>query len=131
MPANAPRPLILILENDGHLADALALLMHDWGFAAVPARSARAAARELGPRIKEVCAIVADYYLEEGFTGIRDASAIANAAGRAIPTILTTGHSILAEHQDVFPVLRKPFDPCVLQRWLEDHVGRSRTAVVA
>ena len=65
------RPLILILENDGRLAVALTILVEDWGFTPVTANSASAAARALGPRVQDVTAIIADYHLDDGFTGIR------------------------------------------------------------
>jgi CheY-like chemotaxis protein len=125
MPASPSRPLIVILENDQHLANALALLTHDWGYMAVSARSASIIARTLGPRIVDVCAIVADYHLDDGFTGVKAASAIAKAIGHRVPTIVTTAHLELAEREDVFPVLCKPFDPGVLHRWLDDHVSRT------
>jgi len=70
MPTSHPRPLIVVIENDGQLADAIGFLLHDWGFTAVPAKSAAAAARVLGPRIKDVSAVIADYHLDDGFTGI-------------------------------------------------------------
>lgn len=117
-------PLVLILENDGRLAAALTILVDDWGFSSVTAKSAAAAARALGARIKDVHAIVADYHLDDGFTGIKGAKALATAIGRAVPTIVTTGHAVLAEHENVYPVLRKPFDPNILHRWLVEHVDR-------
>jgi len=128
MPTSHPRPLIVVIENDGQLADAIGFLLHDWGFTAVPAKSAAAAARVLGPRIKDVSAVIADYHLDDGFTGIKSAVALAKAIGRPVPTIVTTGHATLAEHQNVFPVLSKPFDPGILHRWLNDHVD-PRSAV--
>jgi len=117
------RPLILIIENDSSLADALALLVSDWGFASFSARSGSAAARTLGSHIEDVRAIVVDFHLDDGFTGIKEAVAITKAIGHPVPTIVTTAHAMLAEHEDVFPVLSKPFDPGVLRRWLEHHVG--------
>lgn len=119
------RPLILILENDGRLAVALTILIEDWGFTPIAANSASAAARALGPRVQEVNAIIADYHLDDGFTGINGARALALAIGHAVPTIVTTGHAILAEHADAFPVLSKPFDPSILRHWLEAHVTRA------
>lgn len=125
MPNASIRPLILILENDGRLAVALTILVEDWGFAPVTANSASAAARALGPRMQDVTAIIADYHLDDGFTGINGARALTLAIGHAVPTIVTTGHAVLAEHANVFPVLSKPFDPSILRRWLDTHVDRS------
>ncbi len=121
------RPLILVLENDGRLAVVLTVLIEDWGFAPITANSASAAARALGSRIQQVDAIIADYQLDDGFTGINGARALARAIGHAVPTIVTTGHAILAEHANAFPVLSKPFDPSILRRWLEVHVDQHQT----
>lgn len=125
MPQAEPRPLILVLENNGRLAVALTILIEDWGFTPVTANSASVAARALGPRVQDVNAIIVDYHLDDGFTGINGARALTRAIGHAVPTIVTTGHAILAEHANAFPVLSKPFDPSILRRWLEDHVERS------
>jgi len=124
MPASGSRPLIVIIENDLPLADALALLMRDWGYRAVSAKSASIIVQALGPRIADVCAIIADYRLDDGFTGIKAALGITKAIGRRVPTIVTTAHPGLAEREDAYPVLSKPFDPSVLHRWLDDHVTR-------
>ena len=125
------RPLIVIVENDQHLADALSLLVRDWGFEAHPASSAAGAVRALGPRIVDVRAIIADYHLDEGFTGIKGATALAQAIGHKVPTIVTTGHAMLAEREYVFPVLSKPFDPGILHRWLNDHVDSAAGPLAA
>ncbi|MGH6816655.1 MAG: response regulator [Hyphomicrobiaceae bacterium] len=131
MPASRPRPLVVVIENDSRLADAVGLLLHDWGFAAVLAKSAGTAARILGVRIKDVSAVIADYHLDDGFTGIGSAAALGTAIGRSVPTIVTTGFPVLAEHRNVFPVLAKPFDPGLLHRWLEDHVDRRPATAAA
>ena len=131
MPATSSRPLVIIIENDRTMADALGMLVHDWGFGVISAPSAKEVVRALGPAIKDVSAIITDYHLDEGFTGIKGASALAQAIGHKVPTIVTTGHAVLAEHADVFPVLSKPFDPGVLHRWLTDHVGGPMSVAAA
>src|SRR5262245_45683011 len=87
MSRSQPCPLIVVIENDSQLGDAIGLLLHDWGFSAVSAKSACAAARVLGSRIKNVSAVIVDYHLDDGFTGIQSAVALANAIGRPVPTI--------------------------------------------
>jgi DNA-binding NtrC family response regulator len=119
-----PGPLILVIENDGRLAVALTILIEDWGFTPVTANSVSAAARALGNRMRDVTAIITDYHLDDGFTGINGARALTLAIGRTVPTIVTTGHSVLAEHANAFPVLSKPFDPSILRKWLDEHVEK-------
>ncbi len=123
MPATSSRPLVVVIENDRTLAATLGMLLHDWGFTVVSAPSAREAVRALGSKIRDIRAIITDYHLDDGFTGIKGAQAITQAIGHEVPTVITTGHPVLAEHQDVFPVLWKPFDPAILHRWLDDQVG--------
>jgi hypothetical protein len=50
--------------------------------------------------------------------------AIASAVGHSIPTIVTTGHGDFAAVASSFPVIRKPFDPDILRRWLSHNLGR-------
>ncbi len=116
------RPLVVIIENDRILAEALSMLVGDWGYAVISVATPALAVRRLGLRVHQIAAIIADYHLDDGFTGIKGAAALALASGHAVPTIVTTGHPVMAEHEDMFAVLWKPFDPSVLQRWLADHV---------
>jgi two-component system, sensor histidine kinase len=119
----SPRPIVAIVENDQMAADALLYLMRDWGYQPIVGRSASQVAKALGARIESVRAIVVDYQLDDGFTGIRAASALVAAIGRPVPTIVTTGYPLIAEKEEAFPVLWKPFDPWLLQNWLDTHVN--------
>jgi DNA-binding NtrC family response regulator len=112
------RPLILVIDDDQRMARALSLLLDDWGFAYVTAESPTAAVRSLGPRLKEVRAVITDYHLQDGFTGIKGAAAIVKAIGRPVPTLVTTCFLDLADNLSAFPVLAKPFDPNLLRQWL-------------
>ena len=116
------RPLVLIIEDNPQTANALSMLLDDWGFAFVTAESPSAAVRLLGARVTEVQALITDYHLQYGFTGIKGAVAVANAVGHPVPTLVTTGFLERAECLDTFPVLSKPFDPSVLHQWLSFHL---------
>ncbi|HRK20098.1 MAG TPA: response regulator [Hyphomicrobiaceae bacterium] len=129
--ASSEAPLVVIIENDRAMAEALSLLVEDWGYEAVATATPAMAVRRLGPRVHDIAAIIADYHLDDGFTGMKGATALAQASGHRVPTIVTTGHPVMAEHENLFSVLWKPFDPSVLQRWLVDHVGRASTARIA
>jgi DNA-binding NtrC family response regulator len=117
------RPLVLIIEDDEETASALSMLLKDWGYAYAMADSAAAAVRALGPHVKEVRALITDFHLEDGFTGITGACAVAKAIGHPIPTLVTTGFVDLEPYlAKSFPVLSKPFDPTVLHQWLSLHI---------
>jgi DNA-binding NtrC family response regulator len=102
---------------------ALTMLIDDWGFSCVAARSSREAAQTLGHRLTHVSAIITDIEIDGQMRGIRDALAIAATLGRPVPTIITTGHSDFASVASPFPVIRKPFDPDILHQWLVHKLG--------
>lgn len=123
--ASAPpvRPLVVVIEDDYRSSLALTMLIDDWGFSCVAARSSREAAQTLGHRLAHVSAIITDVEIDGQMRGIRDALAIATTLGRPVPTIITTGHSDFASVASPFPVVRKPFDPDILRRWLVHKLG--------
>jgi DNA-binding NtrC family response regulator len=119
----APRPLIVVIEDDYRSSMALSMLIDDWGFSCISARCSREAVQTLGHRLTNVAAIVTDVEIGGQMRGIRDAMAIASTIGRTVPTIVTTGHGDFANFAGPFPVIRKPFDPDVLHSWLIHKLG--------
>lgn len=122
-PLPAARPLIVVIEDDYRSSMALTMLIDDWGYSCVAARSSREAVRTLGHRLSSVSAIITDVEIDGQMRGIRDALAIAATIGHPVPTIITTGHSGFAASSP-FPVIRKPFDPDILHRWLVHRLGQ-------
>jgi DNA-binding NtrC family response regulator len=123
-PASA-KPLVVVIEDDYRSSLALTMLIDDWGFSSLAARCAREVVQTLGHRIFNVSAIVTDVEIDGQMRGIKDAAAIASAIGRAIPTIVTTGHGDYAAIAGSYPVIRKPFDPDILHKWLNYRLGRA------
>jgi DNA-binding NtrC family response regulator len=126
-PDRFARPLIVVIEDDYRSSMALTMLIDDWGYSCVAARSSREAVRTLGHRLSNVAAIITDIEIEGQMRGIRDALAIAATIGRSVPTIITTGHSDYATVASPFPVIGKPFDPDVLHRWLVHRLGTTNS----
>jgi DNA-binding NtrC family response regulator len=122
-PVSSTRPLIVVIEDDYRSSMALTMLIDDWGYSCVAARSSREAVRTLGHRLGNVSAIITDIEIDGQMRGIRDALAIAATIGHPVPTIITTGHSDFAAVASPFPVVRKPFDPDILHRWLIHRLG--------
>jgi DNA-binding NtrC family response regulator len=112
------KPLVVVIEDDYRTSLALTMLIDDWGFCSIAARCAREVVRTLGQRLFNVSAIITDVQIEGQMRGIKDAAAISSAVGRSIPTIVTTGFGDFAAVAGSFPVIRKPFDPDILHRWL-------------
>jgi DNA-binding NtrC family response regulator len=123
-PVPSVRPLVVVIEDDYRSSLALTMLIDDWGYSCVAARSSREAVRTLGHRLSNVAAIITDIEIDGQMRGIRDALAIAATIGHAVPTIITTGHSDFAAASP-FPVIRKPFDPDILHRWLAHRLGQA------
>lgn len=120
---DSSRPLVVVIEDDYRSSMALTMLIDDWGYSCVAARSSREAVRTLGHRLSNVSAIITDIEIDGQMRGIRDAQAIAATIGHPVPTIITTGHSDYAAVASPFPVIRKPFDPDILHRWLVHRLG--------
>jgi CheY-like chemotaxis protein len=118
------RPLVLVIDDDPRMARALSLLLEDWGFSHVTAESPSEAVRTLGNRLDKVRAVITDYRLQDGFTGVKGAVAVTNAIGRPVPTLVTTCFLDLAESVTAFPVLAKPFEPNLLRQWLNYQLQR-------
>jgi DNA-binding NtrC family response regulator len=118
-------PLVVVIEDDYRSSLALTMLIDDWGFSSIGARCAREVVRTLGQRLFKVSAIVTDVEIDGEMRGIKDAIAIAAAVGRPIPTIVTTGYGDFAAVAGSFPIIRKPFDPEILRRWLNYKLART------
>ncbi|MBS0235052.1 MAG: response regulator [Proteobacteria bacterium] len=121
-PVSTVRPLIVVIEDDYRSSMALTMLIDDWGYSCVAARSSREVVKTLGHRLSKVSAIITDVEIDGQMRGIRDALAIAATIGHSVPTIITTGHSDFAAASP-FPVIRKPFDPDILHQWLMHKLG--------
>lgn len=119
------KPLVIVIEDDYRTSLALTMLIDDWGFSSLAARCAREVVRTLGQRLFNVSAIVTDVQIEGQMRGIKDAVAISSAVGRSIPTIVATGYGDFAAVAGSFPVIRKPFDPDILHRWLSHKLRRA------
>jgi DNA-binding NtrC family response regulator len=120
---SAARRLIVVIEDDYRSSLALTMLIDDWGYACLAARTSNEAIQTLGNRIDQIAAIVTDVEIEGRMRGIKDALDIASTLGRPVPTIVTTGHGDYAVARGPFPVIRKPFDPDILHAWLVQKLG--------
>lgn len=114
-------PLVIVLEDDRRAADALILLLADWGYDCVHGESFEEAMAALGDRAVQVRAIISDFHLVDGTTGI-EAAETARQRGIAAPVLMLTGtlrgaarrSAAAAGHQ----FMEKPVDADKLKRWL-------------
>jgi CheY-like chemotaxis protein len=129
-PKPISRRLVAVIEDDYQSSLALTMLIDDWGYSCIAARTSNEAIQTLGNRVDQIAAIVTDVEIGGQMRGIKDALAIASALGRPIPTIVTTGHGDYAATSGPFPVIRKPFDPDILHAWLVQKLGYGRASPI-
>lgn len=120
MCCQAARSLVIVIESNMRLAHSISLLLDDWGFDALVAPSPEAAAGELGDRRGRVAAVLVDE-LAAYSEAVAAVALLAERIGYQVPALVISGRQPAAAGGDELPVLEKPFDPQVLQRWLEAH----------
>jgi CheY-like chemotaxis protein len=90
----APRDLkrlVLVLDDEPAVADAMALLLEVSGYQAVIAACAEEALRRLKERGRGPDLLLCDYRLRKGANGIDAIQSIRAMTNRAVPAILVTG----------------------------------------
>jgi two-component system, sensor histidine kinase len=120
----AVTPCIVLLEDDPLVRFGQEVLLRDWGYRVVAGRSRAGVLDALEQEDVEVAAIIADFNLGNGETGVDVACDIAASASRPIPTvIMSASHgrsSCAAARKHGFTFLAKPINPDDLQAWLTD-----------
>ncbi|HYG25992.1 MAG TPA: response regulator [Caulobacteraceae bacterium] len=115
--------LVLLLEDDWRSAEALALLLDDWGYECVHGPSLDVAFAAVRERSGEVRAVISDYHLQGGATGIEAAQAAAGH-GIAAPVLLLTGTlrggARRAAEAAGYRFMEKPVAPARLKAWLDE-----------
>lgn len=114
--------LVLLLEDYEPAAEAMAMLVEDWGYACIHAATVEALLLALPSRPERVRAVICDYHLGGGTTGL-DALAALGQAGVSVPALLLTGSSgALAQQARSlgYKIAEKPVDSEWLRRWLAE-----------
>lgn len=119
--------LILIVDDEASVRDALEGLIDTWGAVTLSAGSARDALELLEEIDTVPDAIVSDWRLRDGATGADAVAAVCNRVGRQIPALILTGDVAPERLRQIaatgWPVLHKPCDPTDLRRLLCAVVG--------
>lgn len=132
--ANDARPLVVFVDDNEAILEAMALLFDQWGIdlaVGSDATQIRAELREIG-RVPQ--AILSDYRLREGRTGVDAVRELRAAFGPDLPAALITGETAPATMQAVavsgLPVLYKPLKPPNLRAFVHHLLGEAATRVV-
>ncbi len=120
-------PLAIVIEDDAAAADALSLLLADWGAAAITGFRRDDILAALVAREGAVRWIIADYDLGPGPTGI----ALARDLGRRLPgarVLVLTGALTDRADRDAkdagYEIMRKPASARDIVGWLEGGAHR-------
>lgn len=125
MTASHEAGLVVVLEDDRAAAEALTFLLNDWGYDCAVGSAVEEALSALQGRTDEVRAVISDYHLRDGGTGI-EAIAVLAEHGVTAPTLLLTGTLRGAARRTAaaagYQFMEKPVSPARLQAWLNEAV---------
>jgi DNA-binding NtrC family response regulator len=113
---------VVIIEDEPISADALALVVRDWGAQVAIGVSARAIADQLGPRLQEVGWIITDFNLGAGPDGVSGIGAITAAAPEARVLVLSgsmRGKAAASAANAGYAFMQKPARAESIVSWLE------------
>lgn len=120
--ATQSNSLVLVIEDDPGAAEALGMLLADWGAEVVHTRNGEAVAAELGTSLNDVRWIITDFHLGDGQDGITVVKRLRAAAPRARVLILSGsfgGRATAEAAQAGFDVMQKPARAKSIIEWLE------------
>lgn len=120
--------LIVVIDDEALVLEALHVLLETWGYRVLAAESERDAVERLQSLGERPTAILADYRLREGRTGLEAIERIRTVAGDVIPSIIITGdtstESLRQAEASGLPVLQKPVLPPHLRKVLAQTLRR-------
>lgn len=122
--------LVLCIDNDPAVSRGMATLLEGWGCRVVTAADARSALAALDGRIPD--AILTDYHLDFGSTGLDALEELERHLGTSVPAALITadhGHAVQEEAAARgIALARKPLRPGALRALVAQLVARARQA---
>jgi two-component system, sensor histidine kinase len=119
---------ILVIDDEAAIRDAVAEVLMRWGCLPVTASGPEHAAEIFRARGGWPDALVVDYQLDRGTSGLDAIAHLSAAFGRSIPAIIVTGDTQperLREASDIgYPLLHKPLAPMRLRAALSAALTR-------
>ncbi|MDA1091035.1 MAG: ATP-binding protein [Proteobacteria bacterium] len=118
--------LIVGIDDNPGVREALSLLLESWGFEAVMAASANEAMLRLGEEKRSPDLIIADYQLNQGKKGSGAIRDIRRHFGEEIPGLLLTGDiepgRLKEAAESGFKVIQKPIQPDKLRAEVAEQI---------
>jgi PAS domain S-box-containing protein len=125
--SSAPKPGVLIVEDDAAVRDALDLVLGLEGYPVRAAESAAAAEAIFARHGAEIDVVVSDYHLDDDRNGLELLAKLRASASRDLPAVILSGDSsaVLDDIESVprVKLLRKPVDAGQLILMLEGLFG--------
>lgn len=119
---------VVVIENDAQVREAIHGLLTECGYDVVEFATTRLTPDALATAAG-CLAIITDYHLGEGESGLDLAKRIGGAEAGQVPILLTSGslgrHSSAAGREEGVTLLFKPVDPEAMLRWLDAAVATS------
>lgn len=114
--------IVAVIEDEPTSAEALALILRDWGAEVAVGADPNDIADQLGPRVSEIGWIITDLDLGTGPDGLARVGRIASSAPEARVLVLSGAldrRSAVAASKAGFEVMDKPARPDKIVAWLE------------
>jgi len=115
-------PIVVVIEDDPHSAEALALILRDWGAETFVGDRPEPVLRQLGERAAQISWIITDYHLGDGFTGIDAVRTLLAVAPDARVLVLTGAFDGRGEMRSAaagLDIIFKPAGADAIVAWLE------------
>lgn len=129
-----PGARVLVVDDDALVRDAMASVLAQWGCRVVMAANGDEAVALLGGEGGTPDAVLCDYRLPNGETGVDVIARLCAAAGREIPVALITGDTaperLREARQAGHVLLHKPVHPAKLRALLEQLLSVSRATAL-
>ena len=115
------RALFTVIEDEAIVLFGYQMLIEDWGYSVVAAKSTEEALRALEAEGRAPDAIISDYRLGDGKNGVDAIRSLWARFGQPIPAVIVTGDPDAAHMHAAgiaVPVLAKPIKGDMLQNFL-------------
>ena len=130
-PALMEHPLILVVDDEINILNAMEAVLTTWGCEVITAGSGKEASARLAEHPKKPDLIICDYRLREGETGTDVISRLHAEMNQPVPAIIMTGdtapESIRHTQASGHALLHKPVKPMELQKVIRDLTAGGKT----
>lgn len=113
---------VVIIEDEPAAADALAMIIRDWGAEVAVGSNEKPIAEQLGTRVSDVGWIITDFNLGPGPDGVALVQEFTSAAPEAKVLVLSGsfhGKATAAAAKAGFEIMQKPARAEMIVSWLE------------